>query len=72
MAEKLDMNANNAPALPLMASAFVTATSGGGAMSLAQFEKLTTDGLTGMSKEDLVSCQVPMGVAAKIIKRIPL
>ena len=99
MAEKLDMNANNAPTLPpSVAPAPVTATSGG--MTRAEFEKLTTegliawfatmevvlsdrvqsifreqeidgDGLTGMSKEDLVSCQVPMGVASQIMKRIP-
>jgi len=32
---------------------------------------ITGDGLTGMSKEDLDSCGVPMGVALKIMKRIP-
>ena len=34
-------------------------------------QMINGDGLTGMSKEDLVSCQVPMGVASQIMKRIP-
>ena len=56
MAEKPAMNSIKTPALPPMASASVTATSGGGAMSLAQFEKLTTDGLIAWlaSKEVLL------------------
>ena len=33
--------------------------------------KINGDALTGMSVELLVSCQVPMGVAAQIMKRIP-
>ena len=33
--------------------------------------KINGDGLTGTSKKDLVSCGVPMGVAAQIMRRIP-
>jgi len=34
-------------------------------------QEINGDSLTGMTKEDLVSCGVPMGVAVQIIKRIP-
>ena len=34
--------------------------------------KINGDALTGMTKEDLVSCGViPLGVAAQVMKRVP-
>ena len=101
--EERDQPAEVTPPTPLTPStlaATAAATTGGGALTRAQFEKLTTDGLidylaanevalsdkvkdilreqeidgdglTGMTKDELVAAGVPVGAASKIVKRIP-
>jgi len=39
--------------------------------AIFKMHKISGDALTGMAKEDLVVCGVPMGVAAQVMKRVP-